>query len=84
MRDERGPEDREGQGHQPLAVDMRLALADFPFPNDVIPTDPEEIRERGDTLGRSPEKRQTVSGQSLDVRTGYRLEDARSDTADCT
>jgi predicted nucleotidyltransferase len=34
-----------------LAVDMRLALADVPVPNDVIPTDPEEIRQRGDTLG---------------------------------
>ncbi len=34
-----------------LAVDMRIALADLPVPNDVIPTDPEEIRRRGDTLG---------------------------------
>lgn len=34
-----------------LAVDMRTALADVPVPNDVIPTDPDEIRRRGDTLG---------------------------------
>jgi hypothetical protein len=34
-----------------LAVDMRMALADLPVPNDVIPTDPDEIRRHGDTLG---------------------------------
>lgn len=34
-----------------LAVDMRVALADLPVPKDVIPTDPEEIQRRGDTLG---------------------------------
>lgn len=30
---------------------MRLSLADFPVPNDVIPTDPERDPLRGDTLG---------------------------------
>lgn len=34
-----------------LAVDMRVALADLPVPKDVIPTDPDEIRQRGDSFG---------------------------------
>lgn len=34
-----------------LAVEMRMALAELPVPNDVIPTDPDEIRRRGDIVG---------------------------------
>lgn len=33
------------------AVAMRLALADFPVPNDVFPTDPQELDLRGNSLG---------------------------------
>lgn len=41
---------RVGDKHR-LAVAMRIAVADLPIPNDLIPTDPEEIRRRGDSLG---------------------------------